>query len=219
MENFRHYQINRRLGDGNDGDTYLAWDSVGERQVVVKALKHSRWQDKDYRARFQTFIEKLATIESDRIAKYHSLEETTGGWALVRDYIEGESVAELIEKGYYDYRRFLNIARQSVTALGAAHDSGIFHLRICPNNLIIAGSGEVTLVDFSFDSSERPDSQIAYRSHEQSAGLELTLQSDFYSLGVVWHQLLMGHLPSEAAAQAKSKSDHPKRSLPPEAKL
>lgn len=219
MENFRHYQISRKLGDAPSCETYLAWDSVGERQVVIKKLSHSCCQDEDQRARCRDFIEKLDRIESDRIAKYIALEKTEGSCLLIRDYIEGESVAELIANDFNDYRRFLKIARQTATALKAAHDLGLLHENICPNNLIVSKSNQVTLVDFYPVRHEESDDQKIYHSPEQLAGSERTPQSDFYSLGVIWHQLLMGHLHFHAKKRLEPGPGHSRRLLPPEARL
>ena len=120
-----HYEITRHLGTGGMGEVYQARDSKLGREVAIKLLPEAFTNDIDRAARFDREARMLASLNHPNIAAIHGIEESSGRRFLVIELVPGETLAELIESGPVPIDEAMNIAKQIVDALDAAHEKGM----------------------------------------------------------------------------------------------
>src|SRR3954471_24089151 len=127
------FEVVSLLGIGGMGEVYRARDTRLEREVAIKVLPAIVAADPERRARFQREARLLATLNHPNIAAIYGIEDAGGVWALVLELIEGETLADRIERGPAPPVEALHIARQLVDALDAAHERGIVHRDLKPS--------------------------------------------------------------------------------------
>jgi serine/threonine protein kinase len=214
-----HYQIGPLIGSGGMGEVYRARDVRLGRDVAIKVLHHVRYVDRNRLDPIYREARVLASLNHPNIAAIHGLEEAEGLCGLVLELVEGESLAERIQRGPLPFREALNIARQVATGLKAAHAKGIIHRDLKPANIKITGDGTVKLVDFglakllhSLDIDETvPDisrqgvvmGTVAYMSPEQARGKAIDARTDVWAFGCVLYEMLAG----KAAFRGDSPTD------------
>jgi serine/threonine-protein kinase len=142
------HEITALLGKGGMGEVYRARDSRLKREVAIKILPEEFSSDADRVNRFQREAEMLASLNHPNIAAIHSLEEADGERFLVLELVEGETLADRLERGAIPIDEALNIARSIGEALEAAHDKGIVHRDLKPANVKITPDGKVKVLDF-----------------------------------------------------------------------
>lgn len=209
MNRILHYDIARPLGEGKNGSTYAAVDAGLQRAVVIKTLERTAaWTD-EQRDRFVGLMERLNELDDVRVARFYSLEETDGQRFVVREYVEGHSVTELVRKGGVGYAQWLNIALEIARVFRKIHDHGMVHGNITTGNVLINGSGKVHLLDAGLgvsatNPSDQPDA--IYLAPEILQGGPVSASGDLYALGVVLYFLLTGRPPQHGDAPWKSRS-------------
>ncbi|HET9326802.1 MAG TPA: protein kinase [Candidatus Eisenbacteria bacterium] len=209
------YPIERELGRGGMGIVYLARDVRLQRAVAIKVLPEGFARDPERLSRFEREARLLASLNHPNIAAIYGLEEADGQRFLVLEYVEGETLAERIERGRVPLDETLSIGRQIAAALEAAHESGVIHRDLKPGNVKITPAGDVKVLDFglakgagSADSS--PDftqsptiayaptgagvilGTAAYMSPEQARGKVVDRRTDIWSFGCVLYECLTG---------------------------
>ena len=143
------YEIMSGLGAGGMGEVYRARDTNLKREVAIKVLPEGFSQDPDRLARFQREAELLATLNHPNIAAVYGLEKSGGVVAIVLELVEGQTLAERIDKGSgLPLVEALDIARQVADALEAAHEKGVIHRDLKPANIKITPDGHVKVLDF-----------------------------------------------------------------------
>jgi serine/threonine-protein kinase len=142
------FQIERELGRGGMGVVYLARDTRLDRQVAIKALPDHLVDDPDRLARFQREAKTLASLNHPNIAAIYGLEAHEKHQYLVLEYVEGETLAEVLKRGPIEVDDALVIAKQMAEALEAAHEKGVVHRDIKPGNVIITPEGGAKVLDF-----------------------------------------------------------------------
>src|SRR5688572_12533675 len=142
------YQVTELVGVGGMGAVYRAWDSKLTRDVAIKVLPTAFSTDTDRVLRFQREAETLASLSHAHIAAIHAVEEIQGSRFLVLEFVEGETLTDLIERGPIPFGEALGIARQIAEALEAAHEKGIVHRDLKPSNIKITREGKVKVLDF-----------------------------------------------------------------------
>src|SRR6516225_1326611 len=142
------HEITALLGKGGMGEVYRARDLKLKREVAIKILPEEFSRDADRLSRFQREAEVLASLNHPNIAAIHDLEETSGMRYLVLELVEGETLADRIERGPVPVEEALGIAKQIAEALEAAHDRGIVHRDLKPANVKITPDGKVKVLDF-----------------------------------------------------------------------
>ena len=202
MESLLHYHITGKLGEGRHGTTYLAWDPGLDRVVTIKVLDCPRGLSEDRWRRSLEAVKRFSGIEDDHVARFYSLEDAEGKQFIVREYVEGESISRLVENGPIDYARVLRIALGATLGLKALHENGLVHGNVSSDNIIVSSKGRVKLVGCGLGLDEKESAEalndtknIAFSAPEQLRTGEATVQTDFYSLGVVMYHLLVGQLP------------------------
>jgi serine/threonine protein kinase len=208
------HEITALLGKGGMGEVYRARDSRLKREVAIKILPEEFSSDADRVNRFQREAEMLASLNHPNIAAIHSLEEADGERFLVLELVEGETLADRLERGAIPIDEALNIARSIGEALEAAHDKGIVHRDLKPANVKITPDGKVKVLDFGLAKaldkthanptlSNSPTlmsgtiggmilGTAAYMSPEQARGRPVDKRADIWAFGLVLYEMLTG---------------------------
>jgi non-specific serine/threonine protein kinase len=199
-----HYKITAKLGAGGMGEVYLAEDTKLKRKVALKFLPQSFTKDVDTRSRFQREAEALAALNHPNIVTVFDVSEHEHNPYIVMEYIEGQSLRELVATGDLPIDRILDIVSQVADGLSAAHKREIIHRDIKSENIIVSSEGRVKIMDFGL-ATWRGVSKVtkegstvgtmAYMSPEQAEGRKVDHRADLFSLGVVLYELITGRLP------------------------
>ena len=218
-----HYRIESKIGAGGMGEVYLAEDARLTRKVALKFLPVHSCENDELRARFIREAKAAATLNHPNIVTVSEVDEYECRPFYSMEYVEGESVQQLIARGGLTLERITELISQFAEALGEAHENGVVHRDIKPANIVIDRSGRPKLVDFGLaamlesDAITRPQTTLgtfAYVSPEQARGEVCDGRSDLFSLGVVWYEMVTGKSPfaretSPATLQAILEYDPP----------
>jgi serine/threonine protein kinase len=198
------YKILQQLGTGGMAWSYLAEDTSGGAQVVVKVLFPQFAEDVAYAQRFIREAKSAMRLSDPRIVKvldYGSHRETR---YLVMEYVQGRDVKNLLQaRGPLPVAQVLDVADQTAQALEYANERGIVYRDIKPQNLMITPSGMVKLLDLGMAQADALPSltqssfigSLYYISPEQAMGARTDLRSSIYSLGIVMYEMLAGTPP------------------------
>jgi len=206
------YRILEKLGEGGMGVVYRALDSKLNREVALKVLPDKFAADPERLARFEREAKLLAQLNHPNIAQIFGLEVSGDTRALVMELVDGPTLAERLESGALPLDEFLSIARQIVEALADAHDQGIVHRDLKPQNIKLARSGRVKVLDFGLAtrdgeaaSAARDATTLAgttlagvvlgtvgYMAPEQVRGEATDARADIFSFGCVLHEMATG---------------------------
>jgi|GEM_PF-1389956 len=208
------YRITKRLGAGGMGAVYLGEHLRVGRKDAIKVLRAEKAQEPEAIARFTRGARAVARIHHPNVCELYDFGETEDGLLfLAMEFIEGPSLGKLLtEEGRLDPERAIRFIQQAGEALHAAHESGVIHRDLKPDNLMVAvgqdGSEQLKVVDF--DIARRTEQEGAgvtrqgfvvgtpeYMSPEQFTGDSLDARSDIYSLALVLFRCLSGRLPFE----------------------
>jgi serine/threonine protein kinase len=147
-ERLGSYEILTLIGAGGMGEGYRARDTKLHRDVAIKVLPASLAGDPERLARFGREAQILAALNHPNIAHIHGLEETTGVLALVMELVEGPTLSDRIARGPIPIDEALPVARQIAEALEAAHEQGIIHRGLKPDDIKRRVDGTVKVLDF-----------------------------------------------------------------------
>lgn len=206
------YQIIERIGSGGMGDVYLAEDSRLHRRVALKILPEYFASDGSRLHRFQREARAASALNHPNIITIHEVGKHQNVHFIAIEFVEGRTLRELIHSGELSRHEIVEIAEQVASALDAAHQSGIVHRDVKPENIMRRADGLVKILDFgiaklldqnapaSFGPGTRTEFGIVmgtvdYMSPEQARGLPVDGRSDVWSLGVVLYEMLAGELP------------------------
>ena len=204
-----HYEILRQLGRGGMATVYEAVDIDTRRHVALKVLLPQFSADKVTRTRFLREAEAGMKLEHPGIVKVYEVAEVKNESFIAMELIEGKTLDEVMEGKVLDVERVIDIGLKVADALTAAHEKGIIHRDIKPQNIMVS-NGSVKVTDFGLvqiaeasriTSIHEIVGTLHYMSPQQATGMEIDERSDLFSLGVVLYQLLTGTLPFEG--------DHP----------
>ena len=209
-----HYELDSEIGRGGMGIVYRAKDRRLKRTVAIKLLPPELSFRSDIKTRFLREAETAAQLSHPNIVPIYTVDETEGLVYFVMAYVDGENLAKRIfERGVLPTEEVRRILRDVADALAYAHERGVVHRDIKPDNIIIAAqTGRPMVTDFGIARAVSDgDSRLtatgmaigtpAYMSPEQAAG-ERTIdgRSDLYSLGIVAYQMLAGEPPFVAGS-------------------
>lgn len=215
----RDYKILRLLGKGGMGEVYLAEQlRVGRRRVALKVLNHSFASNAEMAQRFENEASSAGRINHRNVVTVYESRITDDGQMYVAmEYVEGKSLSEFLnQEGALPLARVVDITKQMCAGLAAAHKLGIIHRDIKPDNIMLAeedGASVVKLLDFGIARLSETDPSIGktragvimgtptYMSPEQAMGKtgdKIDARSDIYTLGIVIHQMITGHVVFKA---------------------
>jgi eukaryotic-like serine/threonine-protein kinase len=203
------YDVVRPLGSGGMGEVYLARDRVLGRDVALKVLRKQYAGDDEFAERFKREAMSAASLSHPNIIQVYDRGETEEGASYIAmEYVPGGTLKERIFRdGPLEAADAAGVGAQVAGALGAAHDRGMVHRDIKPQNVLLTARGGAKVADFgiaragSSATISRTGSVMGtagYMSPEQALGKPATPKSDLYSLGVVLYEALTGELPYTA---------------------
>jgi serine/threonine protein kinase len=218
-QRIEHYEIIQKLGEGGMGEVYLAQDTKLNRNIAIKFLALSTVADEQAKERFLREAQSAATLDHPHVCGIYEIGEANGQPFIVMQYVEGETLAELLKQTTLTLDRAIDIAIQIADALAEAHAHGIAHRDIKPSNVIITRRGDVKVLDFGLAKKVRVESEdetqkylsqpgmiigtLGYMSPEQARGKDVDARTDIFSFGVVLYEMIAGRTPFES----ESKSD------------
>jgi serine/threonine-protein kinase len=203
------YEIVSELGRGGMGVVFKAWEESLQRFVAIKMLGDQLTNDQSLVARFLREARAVADLNHPNVVQVFTVDTHEGRPYFAMEYVEGESLTELIRTARrIDPNRALRLLREVATGLGAAHDKGVVHRDIKPDNIMLTKHGGVKVVDFGVAKIDDPNTKLTatgiavgtpnYVSPEVCLGLEIDNRSDLFSLGVVFYEMLTGDTPFNA---------------------
>jgi len=214
------YEIRSKLGQGGMGEVYLAQDTKLDRTVAIKLLAPDIATNKNRMNRFVQEAKAASALNHPNIITIHEIDETGLGQFIATEFIDGETLRELLRRDSLKIDQVVDVAVQIASALSAAHSAGIVHRDIKPENVILRRDGIVKVLDFGLakltEQSSSVDPEAAtrgvintepgvvmgtamYMSPEQARGLQVDERTDIFSLAVVMYEMLSGRLPFEGA--------------------
>jgi serine/threonine-protein kinase len=195
------YRIIGLLGRGGMGEVYRADDLKLGQPVALKFLPRDLSSDPVRRERFFAEVRITRQLAHPNICRVYDIAEVNGQHFLSMEFIDGEDLASLVKRiGYLPNEKGLEIARQLVAGLAAAHERGVLHRDLKPANIMIDGHGKVRITDFGLAIATGEEMQQlgdvagtpAYMAPEQLAGKGASVRSDIYALGLVLYEILSG---------------------------
>jgi eukaryotic-like serine/threonine-protein kinase len=203
------YVLGESLGSGGMGEVYLAHDGVLERDVALKVLRSQYAGDEEVAERFRLEARSAASLSHPNIVQVYDRGETEDGTSYIAmEYVPGGTLKEQIgRRGPFGDRETAAVGAQIADALGAAHERGVIHRDIKPQNVLVTASGDLKVTDFGIArAASAVTSSVSgaifgtagYISPEQALGKPVGPASDLYSLGVVLYEMLTGELPFAA---------------------
>jgi len=217
------YTITRELGRGGMGVVYLARDPRLDRDVAIKALPVELASDPARLERFAREARTLAQLNHPSLAGIHGVEEQDGSKYLVLEYVEGETLADMLDRGPLPVDEAIEIAVQIAAGVEAAHEAGVIHRDLKPGNVIVTPDGNAKVLDFGLARTDEPQGSssggldsptitspaiqhsptmpgvilgtAAYMSPEQARGRRVDKRTDIWSFGVVLYEMLIGASP------------------------
>lgn len=202
------YEIKEIIGIGGMAVVYKAHDTIDDREVAVKILKDEFLANEEFRRRFKNECKAIAVMSHPNIVKVFDVSLGDRLQYIVMEHIDGITLKEYIERQkVIRWRDALHFATQILKALQHAHDKGIVHRDIKPQNIILLQDGTIKVTDFGIARFSRSEHRtitdkaigsVHYISPEQARGEITDEKSDIYSLGVLLYEMLTGRLPFDA---------------------
>ncbi len=197
------YEIISRVGSGGMADVYKAMDHKLSRLVAVKVLKAEFRGDGSFIAKFRKEAQAAAGLSHPNIVNVYDVGEDRGLYYIVMELVEGISLKNYIDKkGKLSVKEATSIAIQVSLGLESAHNQGIVHRDVKPQNIIISVDGKVKLSDFGIAKAINSNTitanvmgSVHFSSPEQVRGGLADAKSDIYSLGITMYEMVTGRVP------------------------
>ena len=232
------YEVTGWLGAGGMGDVYRARDSRLGREVAIKLIAETFAGDASRVRRFEQEARAAGQLNHPNILAVHDTGIFDGAPYLVSELLDGESLRGRLTQGALPERKAIDYARQTAEGLAAAHDLGIVHRDVKPDNLFITGDGRIKILDFGIAKLTLPGDPgpggtglptdtaagvilgtPGYMSPEQVRGDAVDARSDIFNLGAVLHEMLSGRpaFARETAVETMAAilKEEPADALPP----
>ncbi len=224
------YELKRKIGQGGMGAVYLAYQEALDRYVVVKVLSRDVINDKNAEQRFEREARRLSSLGHPNIVTVHDFGRHQGLSYLVMEYVEGETLKDLLRRRkHLSLRFFLRIADQILDAVASAHQKGIMHRDLKPSNIMLyEGHGRrynVKVLDFGLAKLASGGGELTrkkeligsppYIAPEQILGKDFDVRVDVYALGVLFYSMLCGQRPFDAADDMSLLYMHVHEPVPP----
>jgi serine/threonine-protein kinase len=200
------YELEELVGTGGMSSVFRARDRQLDRRVAIKILHEHYATDPEYLERFRREARAVAKLSHPNIVTVIDRGDDDGRQYIVFEHVEGENLKELVLRtGRLPVRRALELALAVADGLSFAHDHGLVHRDVKPQNVLLSREGEVKVTDFGIARSLHMDHGVTqtgtvlgtgeYLAPEQASGKPVSAATDVYSLGVVLWELLAGDVP------------------------
>lgn len=199
------YEIEKRIGAGGMADVYKAYDVVEKQVVAVKILKNEFINNDEFLRRFKNESKAVSMLSHPNIVKVFDVGFNEECRFIVMEYIDGITLRDYIEnQKVVDWREAVHLSVQILRALGHAHERGIIHRDIKPQNIMMFSDGTVKVMDFGIakftyemgiTATAQTIGSVHYISPEQACGKVTDGKSDIYSVGIVLYEMLTGKKP------------------------
>jgi eukaryotic-like serine/threonine-protein kinase len=218
------YRLDAQIGTGGMSTVYRAFDTVLERQVAIKLMHREIASDSDQLERFRREARAVAQLNHPHIVTVIDAGEDEAMPYIVFEYVEGETLKDRIRRyGRLPIQESIAYAIEIARALGVAHERGIVHRDVKPQNVLVDEEGSAKVTDFGIARTLDQEGLTAdgrvlgttdYVSPEQALGHPVTGQSDLYSLGIVLFEMLTGDVPFKGDNQVAVAMKHVREQLP-----
>ena len=212
-----HYKILKKIGSGGMGEVFLAEDTKLDRKVAVKVLPPELAESEERRARFTREAKAIAALNHPNIVTVHSVEQAGDVHFITMELVKGKTLTELLPSSGLSLAKFFEVAIPLADAVAAAHQEGITHRDLKPDNVMKSDDGRIKVLDFGLAKPKRPQNRmgsidselpteqrtqegrilgtVAYMSPEQAEGKPIDALTDIFSLGIVFYEMLTGSRP------------------------
>jgi beta-lactam-binding protein with PASTA domain/class 3 adenylate cyclase/tRNA A-37 threonylcarbamoyl transferase component Bud32 len=230
IRSVERYGLKKLIGSGGMAEVYLAHDWELDRDVAFKRLRQQYAQDEEVVERFEREAKSAASLNHPNIAAVYDRGKTEdGSYYIVMELVSGGNLKERILKdGPLPASKTAELGLQVAQALRAAHEQGVIHRDIKPQNILLTESGQAKVTDFGIARAAAASTVTKsgfvlgtahYLSPEQALGHPASPRSDLYSLGVVLYEMLTGELPHDAETQVGIVMKHVSGQLRPPKEL
>ena len=219
------YRILKQIGRGGMADVYLAKDLIldGE-EVAVKVLRTNYQTDPIAVARFQREARAMADLDHPHIVRITDIGEEDGQQYLAMEYVAGLDLKRYIKENYpLSNEEAVRIMGQILLAMRLAHARGIVHRDLKPQNILLTPDGTAKVTDFgiavafaetSLTQTNSMLGSVHYLSPEQARSSKATFQSDIYAMGIIFYEMLTGHIPYDGDSAVTIALQHFQKPLP-----
>ncbi|MBC8585714.1 Stk1 family PASTA domain-containing Ser/Thr kinase [Youxingia wuxianensis] len=202
------YEIMELIGIGGMANVYKAYDIIEDRIVAVKILREEYMENDDFRRRFKNESKAMAVLNHPNVMRVYDVSFSDKMQSIVMEFIDGITLKEYIEQqGVLKWKEAVHFTVQILRALQHAHDKGIVHRDIKPQNIMLLSDGTIKITDFGIARFARSETHtitdkaigsVHYISPEQASGDTIDARTDIYSVGVMLYEMLTGRVPFEA---------------------
>jgi eukaryotic-like serine/threonine-protein kinase len=221
MEFFGEFKLLQKLGEGGMGAVYKAQETLADRVVALKVLRTNLAGNKAFVERFEREAKLAGSLSHPNIVACHSAGTARGVQYMVMEYVEGETLKQRTKRkgGKLPEREALEVCREIAKGLAQAHDKGVVHRDIKPDNVLVSSDGSVKISDFGTAKSFLDEDSLSmtgtiigtphYISPEQvRADKNIDHRADLYALGGTLYHLLTGHVPFDAPSSLEIMRRH-----------
>lgn len=205
------YNVTARLGAGGMGEVFLAEDTMLGRNVALKFLPASMWNEAEAQQRLIREAKSASQLDHPNIVTIHGIEEHDGRPYIVMAHVRGVTLNEYCTSKSRTTDELVDLSIQIADGLEHAHEHGVIHRDLKPGNILVDERGRVRILDFGIARLRGTTrltqvgstiGTLAYSPPELAQGKDAEPTSDIYSLGVVMYQMLTGRLPFDADHEA-----------------
>ena len=225
------YQVTGRIGHGGMSEVYEALDIISRKTVAVKMIREDVMKNPINFKRFENEATIAASLRHMNIVEVYNHGTIEGKPYIINEYMGGQTLKDVLDSnGKFSMAEAISIMLQLASALQYAHVHGIIHRDVKPENIFILPDGLIKLGDFGIAESENVTNEeetkdivgsVHYLAPEISTGKPASPQSDIYSAGVTFFELITGHVPFDgensvniAVAHIRDKFPSPKKFIP-----
>ncbi len=199
------YEIHELIGVGGMANVYRCTDTLDDREVAIKILKDEYLNNEEFIRRFKNESKAIAMLSHQNIVKVYDVSFGDMIQYIVMEYIDGITLKEYIDQqGIIEWKDALHLTTQVLKALQHAHECGIVHRDIKPQNIMLLQDGSIKVTDFGIarfsdkatrTMTEQAIGSVHYIAPEQAKGDVTDGKTDIYSVGVMLYEMLTGRLP------------------------